>query len=115
MGAEPAARTILAIKRTRRRARLQLHGVLLGATGETEVRLRDLSCSGARGETAKPPAEGSEVVLASHGIVVPAKIAWVIGRRFGLTFQHPISAEDVALLSGTQRLGGGRPTDRCRP
>ncbi|HKT15886.1 MAG TPA: PilZ domain-containing protein [Allosphingosinicella sp.] len=105
MGAEQAARTVLAVKRARKRARLQLQGVLLGATGETEVRLRDLSCSGALGETAKPPAEGSEVVLASHGMVVPAKIAWVIGRRFGLDFQHPISAEDVALLSGARRSG----------
>ena len=103
MGSERAARTVLAIKRARKRARLQLQGMLLGATGETEVRLRDLSCSGALGETAKPPAEGSEIVLVSHGLVVPAKVAWVTGRRFGLDFQHPIGAEDVALLSDAQR------------
>lgn len=73
---------------------------LLTAGAELEARVRDLARNGALAETHRPPAEGSEVVLVCSGIVAPATVVWVIGRRFGLEFHDPISAEAVDLLTG---------------
>lgn len=77
---------------------------LLTAIGELDVRLRDLSCAGALAETQNPPREGSEVVLVCGGTVVPARVAWVIGRRLGLDFHHPIAEEQVAAQVGLRKL-----------
>lgn len=100
MGAENPNWTPLAIKRGAKRARLTIPAKLLAATGEIDVRLRDLSPAGALAEAVKPPPEGSEVVVVCGSAVVAAGIAWVIGRRFGLEFRQPLSSEDVALLAG---------------
>ena len=105
MGAELPIRMPLAIKRGERRARLTVQAVLLAAGCELPARLRDMSRTGALAEAAHPPRQGSEVVLACAGMVVPATVAWVIGRRFGLEFHRPIAKRDVALMSGGNRLG----------
>jgi hypothetical protein len=104
LSAEHPVRPVLAIKRGTKRARLIVPGMLLGAAGEMQVRLRDVSESGALAEAKKAPAKGSEVVLACGGLVVPASIAWAIGRCFGLEFQQPITPAEVAALSGDRRL-----------
>jgi PilZ domain len=100
MGAEIPNRTPLAIKRVSKRARLVIPAKLLTATGELDVRLRDLSPAGALAEAAKPPPAGSEVVVVCGSAVAAAGVVWVIGRRFGLEFRQLLSAEDVAVLAG---------------
>ena len=106
MGEDNPIRNPLAIKRGSKRARLNATGKLLTATGEMEVRLRDLSSAGALGETTRPPAEGSEVVLACGSAVVPAGVSWVVGHRFGLEFRQPLSDEVVAMLASRARRMG---------
>jgi hypothetical protein len=94
----------LAIKRSAKRARLMLPATLLTATGQIDIRLRDLSNAGALAEAAQAPAEGSDVVVAFGGAALPATVAWVVGRRFGLLFQILLSDEEVATYSAARRL-----------
>jgi hypothetical protein len=100
MGAAGQKFTPLAIKRGTKRARLTISAKLLTATGELDVRLRDLSPAGALAIATKPPREGDEVVIVCGAAVLPAGVAWVVGRRFGLEFRHELHADDVATLAG---------------
>jgi hypothetical protein len=104
MTAEQPIRMPLAIKRGPKRARLLIPASLLTATGAIEIRLRDLSNAGALGEASKAPAEGSDVVVAFGGMALPATVAWVVGRRFGLLFQSVLGDDDVAAHSAARRI-----------
>ena len=104
MGAQFSPRTPLAIKRGKKRTRLVAPAILLAAGGELEARIRDLSRSGALAEAAPPPAAQSQIVLVLGGLVVPAIVAWVVGRRFGLEFDTLIGEEDVAAYRSAQQL-----------
>jgi hypothetical protein len=101
LGAEFSAKTPLAIKRGNKRRRTIIPAKLLSAGGELDVRLRDLSRSGALGEADRPPVEQSQVVLVFGSAVVPAIVAWVLGKRFGLEFD--------TLLRHDELPGGGGP------
>ncbi len=105
MTAVQPIRMPLAIKRGAKRARLMLPASLLTATGQIDIRLRDLSNAGALAEAAQAPAEGSDVVVAFGNAAVPATVAWVVGKRFGLLFQILLSDEDVAAYAAGRRLG----------
>lgn len=104
MSAGFSARTPLAIKRGSRRSRVTAPALLLAAGGEVQTRLRDLSRSGALGQSASPPALQSQVVLVLGTLVVPAYVAWVIGPRFGLEFDTLIDEQDVATYRSTHQL-----------
>jgi PilZ domain len=103
MTAAQPIRMPLAIKRGSKRARLMLPATLLTATGQLEIRVRDLSNAGALAEAPKAPAEGSDVVVAFGGAALPATVAWVVGRRFGLLFQIVLSDEEVAAYAAARR------------
>ncbi len=104
MTAAQPIRMPLAIKRGAKRARLMLPASLLTATGQLEICLRDLSNAGALAEAQKAPAEGSEVVVAFGGTALPATVAWVVGRRFGLLFQTLLGDEELAALVAARRI-----------
>lgn len=104
MTAAQPIRMPLAIKRSAKRARLMLPASLLTATGQLDIRLRDLSNAGALAEASQAPAEGSDVVVAFGGAALPATVAWVVGRRFGLLFQILLSDEEVAAYSAARQL-----------
>jgi hypothetical protein len=103
LGAEFSARTPLAIKRGNKRQRTIIPAKLLAAGGELDVRLRDLSRAGALGEAERPPAEQSQVVLVYGTAVVPAIVAWVVGKRFGLEFDVLLGGDDLP-AAGVPRL-----------
>ncbi len=74
--------------------------VLLSASIELSgaslpVKLRNLSSEGALIEGDKLPVEGSEVVFRKSELSVSGRIAWVEGRRAGLTFSEPLHSDLV--------------------
>lgn len=86
----------------------QRHRVLMAArlitiAGEHEVRLRDLSGTGALAEGDVPPA-GTDVVLRRGRTEVFATIIWSDGRRGGLAFDAPLAPADLFA-----HLRGGAP------
>lgn len=88
-------------KRREKRARVLLAAKIRTATGEEDVRLRDLSRKGALIECDAPPPMGSEVVFFRGSTVVPARVAWSAGRRAGLEFFEMIDESEV--LAHTSR------------
>lgn len=90
MGAEKAIKIPLKVKRDGKRSRIMAPATLLTATQVIDVRLRDLSRDGALVETSAKIEQDSEVVFSCNGAAIPASVAWVIGKRYGLRFHHPI-------------------------
>lgn len=96
MGAQFSPNTPLAIKRGKKRIRTVTPARLLTAMGELDIRLRDLSRAGALGEAPRPPVRGSSGVVLFGDCAVPALVAWVAGRRFGLEFEQLIGEDQLA-------------------
>jgi hypothetical protein len=70
------------------------------------ARLHDLSRGGAALVAFAPPPREARVTLEIHGRLIAARVAWSVGRRFGLCFETPLRAIDVLLFS---RKGGSQP------
>ena len=95
MGVESFVKTTPAGQRQAKRARVLLAGKLQTPFGETDARLRDISCKGALVECAKVPPVGCEVVFSRGQTVVPARVAWTGAGRVGLEFHYPIDENEV--------------------
>ena len=85
------------------RARRRVH-VLLPATIDADgwrwdVRLRNLSCTGALVETGAPLAPGTAIAFTRAGVMRTATVMWARNRRIGLAFDEPLSDHEVAVLS----------------
>ena len=82
-------------KRTAKRARVLLAAKLRTATGEVDARLRDLSQKGALIECNQRLAIDDQVTFVRGDTVVPARVAWSGGNRFGLEFLRMIDESEV--------------------
>ena len=66
--------------------------------GEKRVHLLDVSTTGARADCENPPVAGELVSIRCGPLTSEARISWVRGSRFGLTFRHPIDDDLIARL-----------------
>lgn len=82
-------------RRAESRFPLFLPATIRTGAGAARVQLRNLSCSGAQAESLRPPGQGSRVTLTRDELIVEARVAWVSGIRFGLSFAQPIRATDL--------------------
>ncbi|MGS1015686.1 PilZ domain-containing protein [Allosphingosinicella humi] len=85
------------------RARRRVH-VLLPATIDADgwrwdVRLRNLSCTGALVETGALLAPGVTIVFTRGGVTRTGAVIWVRNRRMGLAFDQPLTETEVAVLT----------------
>lgn len=64
--------------------------LLLPGTSPREVRVRNLSASGARLDLADPPARGSTALLCRGSVEVAAEVIWTEKASCGLRFSEPI-------------------------
>lgn len=82
--------------RARPRHKLFQPAELETAAGQQRVHLLDLSQTGALVNAAQPPADGSFVTLVCGTLRRSARVSWVKGTRFGVTFVLPLTAAQVA-------------------
>ena len=89
-------------RRRSKRSLVLLAAKIKGAHGEIDVRLRNLSQTGALLETTaeKIPPCGANVVFERGSTIVASKIAWVHGTRFGVQFNEPIEESEVLVHVG---------------
>ena len=112
MGVENFVDAPVTGKRKTKRARVLLTARISTASGEIEVRLRDLSRKGALVESEIVPPQGSEVMFKRGSTIVPARIAWTGGNRIGLEFDYMIDESEVLVQLG--RGSGDQNQQRFR-
>lgn len=95
-------------KRELRRTRLYLSASLKSDSGCCEVRLRDISSQGALVEGPAAPAVPSFVQLIWENSVHDARVAWVDGSWFGITFEQPLSGELLNHTDASMRVSAPR-------
>ncbi|HEU0043205.1 PilZ domain-containing protein [Sphingomonas sp.] len=88
--------------RARARRKLFQPAQLDAAGGTRRMHLLDLSETGALANSPEPPPSGSFVSLICGDLRRSARVVWVEGRRFGLAFVMPLSANEV---QGVLQLG----------
>ena len=108
MGVENFAKVMQQGKRSAARARVLLTAKLRTPFGDVEARLRDLSRNGALLECSDSLALDCEVVFSRGDTTVPARVAWVSGKRVGLQFLHPIDESEV-LIQRTRAAAASVP------
>ena len=96
-------------ERKDRRSLVLLAAKLRTPQGLLDVRLRNLSISGALLEAEDPPAKGLQVVFARGDTIVPARIAWSSGNRFGIQFDTPIEESEVLVHVSRPKQGAQPP------
>ena len=89
--------------RSRRRVHV-LFPATIDADGQRwDVRLRNLSCTGALVETDAPLAPEAALVFTRAGATRPGKVVWTRSGRMGLTFDQPFTDQEVAALTRRER------------
>lgn len=111
MGVETFGEVTHTGKRGAKRARVLLAARLNTVDGEVEARLRDLSRRGALIECEAVLSVGDEVVFTRGKTIVPARVAWTGGGRFGLEFLRMIDESEVLIQIGRPQA---RPQQRYR-
>jgi len=91
-------------RRRAKRSLVLLAAKVRGSHGEINVRLRNLSQTGALLETSaeKIPPCGANAVFERGSTIVASKVAWVNGTRFGVQFNDPIEESEVLVHVGKQ-------------
>jgi len=79
------------IARRGRRAQVYMSGELSTPTGETKVRIRDISANGAHVVSDQPLCSDSRVYLKRGALCAAAHVAWVNGNEAGLRFERALS------------------------
>ncbi len=87
-------------KRSAKRNRVLLAAKLSTSFGEVDARLRDLSQKGALVECDERFSVGDDVVFTRGATVVPARVAWTGGNRYGLEFKRMIDESEVLVQLG---------------
>lgn len=87
-------------QRGAKRARVLLSAVLRTGLGDTPVRLRDMSSTGALIETGKALPVGTEVLFIRGATMVPARIAWAGPGKLGIQFAEPIDEAELLVHIG---------------
>ena len=86
------------------RAKIFQPGVMHTISGPQRIHLLDVSASGALVYTAgEAPAVGAVVRLSAVAPLGPARVKWVSGKRFGVAFPTPLSADCVDQMLDAQR------------
>jgi hypothetical protein len=93
-----------ASRRSSDRASVLLKAVVRGAEQSSEVRVRDLSTSGAHLECASPPEVGSTMSLVRGEMCAPCTVIWSKAAEFGIAFDAPIEPGDILPRVGTARI-----------
>ena len=88
--------------RVRARRKLFQPAQLDVAGGSKRIHLLDLSETGALASGTEPPLAGGLVSLVCGDLRRSARVVWVRGRRFGLAFVMPLTADQ---LNGVLQLG----------
>lgn len=81
--------------RRTRRSNVLMTATLDLSGGVLAVKLRNLSVDGALIEGDALPIEGAAVVFKRNELAVPGRIAWVKGKRAGVTFTRKLAPEAV--------------------
>lgn len=81
--------------RRSQRSNVLMTASVQSASGELDVKLRNLSEDGALVEAASLPPEGSAVIFRRGELVAEGRIAWVRGKRAGIAFDEKLSPEAV--------------------
>lgn len=77
------------------RHRVLLSAKLVTTTGETGVKLRNLSTVGAMAEGDGLPTPGSDLILRRGALDIFATVVWNADHRCGLLFDEPLSDDEV--------------------
>jgi hypothetical protein len=85
----------VAHNRRSRRANVLLLATVEAARGEFAVRLRNLSADGALIEGDELPEKGEQVLFRRNEIAVNGRVAWVLERHAGLSFDSKLDPEVV--------------------
>ena len=105
--------------RRSRRSPVLLTARLVGAGGQFEVKLRNLSENGALIEGEDLPAEGSTAHFERKDLRVKCSLVWVEGRYAGLAFARPLKSEEVLRHISSPKpkaeMNIRRPGLACRP
>ncbi|WP_338466269.1 PilZ domain-containing protein [Novosphingobium sp. ZN18A2] len=89
-------------KRSRKRARVLLHGRLDGLSGPQDVRVRDISREGALVEVSTRPHVGEIVELTFGDTRVTGHAAWRDGSWVGMTFAEPLDGTTFVDATGNK-------------
>ena len=81
--------------RRTRRSNVLMTATLELSGGVLAVKLRNLSVDGALIEGDALPIEGAAVVFKRNELAVPGRIAWVKGKRAGVTFTEKLAPETL--------------------
>lgn len=81
--------------RRSRRANVLLAATVESAGGELPVRLRNMSAEGALIEADALPAKGEQIVFRRNDIAVAGRVAWVLDRHAGISFDEKLDPEVV--------------------
>jgi hypothetical protein len=87
-------------RRIRARRRVLLSATLETPKGELQVRLRNLSSTGALIEMAHPPEVGTLVTLRRGRTIAPGTVRWATSVSIGLEFIRPIQESEVLVHIG---------------
>ena len=82
------------------RRRVLIAGLLDTPAGSLEVKLRNVSSTGALLETAAPPAMHSRVTFRRGTMIVPGQVVWVRAGACGIHFDSPIDEAQLMIPIG---------------
>ena len=85
--------------RVRRRVHVLLPATLDSDGWRWDVRLRNLSCTGALVETGAPLQPGVAIVFTRGDVSRTGTVIWARNRRLGLAFDQPLTDTEVAVLT----------------
>jgi hypothetical protein len=85
-------------RRSEPRAYVVLPASADALNGHRQVRLRDVSRTGAQLEGSGLPQVGKELILKCAGLDTLGTVAWAEADRCGVTFDEPISVRDLVQL-----------------
>ena len=98
------------------RNRVLMVAKLATSARELDVRIRDVSVSGARIEGADLPREGSDVILKRGAFEGFARVVWSSGNVAGIQFDEALDeAEMMAQLRGLPSVAAPDPDQFRRP
>lgn len=84
--------------RTAKRLKVFEPAVLHHAGTTARIHLLDFSYTGARLHGAAPLQPGAIVHITCRTLLITARIAWVRGPKYGVTFLTPLRSSDIAAL-----------------
>lgn len=98
-------------QRRSERHRVLLSVQIVTTTNEQNAKLRNLSEGGAMVEMAAPPAPGTDVILRRGALEIFARVVWSANGRCGLSFDEPLSEDEMWAQLRPGHLPAGTPCD----